>query len=330
MATGRSLWQILLWGLRLIGVAIDIVAFFGFATDWRAANEWLTGLTEPQFRVLLVVVGTGLILLTLPWSRWFATRSGEKDGGGGALATAGSAAAVVRDSPGSTIKQFVFGRDPKRPESPVVRPAEEYCHEDHWEVLEDLPRGHRELLYSILDRGKRRLDYTAELAVLVQHGLAEQRIQVDRYSGVFRIPESLCDLVEAFREEENREKIRKALKQAEEDESFSLLLRLFTADKIPERVPQALFETAQQWRYGWLLQGDYDAERQQFVYSLTPELTAFLGGELWGDRLRREELVMKTADIEGYDPEAPVYDYSGRGMPFVPGARRPPGVGENR
>lgn len=85
----RFIWRTSLrWTARIFGLALDLIGLAGVPGDWQTWGRWLDALSEGQFRLLLVAVGTMIVVTTLPWKRWL---SNEK-----------SPAAAPEQTPSST------------------------------------------------------------------------------------------------------------------------------------------------------------------------------------------------------------------------------------
>jgi hypothetical protein len=113
----------------VIGFALDAVAVVNLPQGLHAASGVLEGLTEYEFRVVLFLVGFGLILTTLPWSRWISSRgrAGSGDHVHGNFASSGRQAIggnVLGDAVAGDKNQYFVAGDSAHPlevEVEVVR-----------------------------------------------------------------------------------------------------------------------------------------------------------------------------------------------------------------
>lgn len=181
-------------------------------------------------------------------------------------------------------------------------------------VLEYLPSAHKDLLYSILDRGSRELPYSPELLVLSRLGLVEEVLCTYQDRGVFLVPEAAQDLVSAHRKEESRQAILQELRDAESRQAARNFLSLYSAEEIPSSFPHSVYQAAESLSWTRLVDREFDTDGQRFVYDLSDEAIEALAGSLRGKAVVRTRVVLATNAIEGYDPNAP--DYSGRALPM--------------
>jgi hypothetical protein len=204
-----------------------------------------------------------------------------------------------------------YGNRQAQPETPPVE-LREPPERSAEEVLKYLPRAHKDLLYSILDRGSRQLPYSPELFVLSQRGLIDEVVRTYQDRGVFRVPEAVRDLVLAHRQEEKLQRTLEALGEAESRPEARDFLSLYTADEMPSSVPLLTYRAAETLGSSSLVTRGYDAEGLRFTYTLTEDARGALEGSLLGHPIKRTRVELAAGMIEGYDPDAP--DYSGRAL----------------
>lgn len=100
-------WEIAIRsGVGVVAAAIGGVGLFGLDDDWTEAGDWLERLSEPQLRVILIVIAVLLVLTAVPWTRLM-SRGGREEVRGDLNPDHGSSAQAIQHSPGS--QQYQIG-----------------------------------------------------------------------------------------------------------------------------------------------------------------------------------------------------------------------------